>query len=293
MKKYCIPFRLIVCIAAVTLLGSCSIWHTLIEPSSLLWRISGNGLEQPSYLYGTIHIKDKRVFAFSDAVKQAFAETSLLAVEIVPDSTAQMGLLSKIMLDSGRTLESLLSPEDYELVQNALQEKLGMQAMVADRMKPIFVGTLLMLDKMSNDYSVTVDEHFQQQAYEQHKRVVGIETIDEQFAALESISLEEQARLLVEQIRDSTKTDLLVERMIEAYTDADLDALMELIAESEMPGKATHALLTKRNYIMAERAAVLMRKESVFIAIGAGHLAGEEGVIDLLRRKGYTVKPVQ
>lgn len=287
------PFRFIVRVFAVVLLCSCVVGHTQATPSSLLWKISGNGLQQPSYLYGTIHIKDKRVFAFSNAVKKAFSETSLLAVEIVPDSTAQMDLLSKIMLDSGQTLESLLSPEDYKLVQNALQEKLGMQAMVAEKMKPIFIGTLLLLDDMSADYSVTVDEHFQQQAREQHKKVVGIETVDEQFAALESISLEEQAQLLVEQIRDGTKADSLLERMIEAYTAADLDDVMELVAEAEMPGKATSALLTQRNYIMADRVAVLMKNESVFIAIGAGHLAGEEGVIALLRGKGYTVEPIQ
>lgn len=147
--------------------------HVQAKPSSLLWKISGNGLPQPSYLYGTIHLKDKRVFEFTDAVKKAFTESTLLAVEIIPDSLAQMRVLSQIMLDKGQTLESLLSPEDYELVQQTLQRKLGMKAMVAEKMKPIFIGTLLLLDNMSADYSVTVDEHFLQQAREQEKKNYG------------------------------------------------------------------------------------------------------------------------
>jgi uncharacterized protein YbaP (TraB family) len=263
------------------------------KPSSLLWKITGNGLQQPSYLYGTIHIKDKRVFNFSSAVTQAFSSTPAFAMEVIPDSADQMKLLPLLLLDEGQSLQKLLSAEDYAFVQEQLQEKLGPQALFMERLKPIFISSFVLLDNISRDFAVTVDEHFYKQAQEQKKTIRSIETVEEQLKALDAISLQEQADILVEQLRNSDKSDDMTDRMIDAYIAADLDDLMHLFVESEMPGAAYEALLTKRNHTMADRIAVMTGEQPVFAAIGAGHLAGDEGVIALLRSKGYTVEPVR
>lgn len=276
---------IVLCIASTS--------YVQAEPSSLLWKITGNGLQQPSYLYGTIHIKDKRVFNFSDAVEKAFTSTPTFAMEIIPDSADQMKLLPLLLLDSGRTLQDLLSAEDYVFVQAQMQEKLGPQAVFMERFKPIFISSLLTLDKISKDFSVTVDEHFYKQAQEQNKTIRGIETVEEQLKALDAMTLKEQAEVLVEQLRDTDKADDMTDRMIDAYIAADLDDLMHLFVEAEMPGDAYESLLTNRNHTMADRIILMTKDQPVFAAIGAGHLAGDEGVISLLRNKGYTVEPVR
>ncbi len=263
------------------------------KSSSLLWKISGNGLEQPSYLYGTIHIKDKRVFEFTEATTRALAATPAFAMELNPDSISFVDMLPLMMLDSGRTLKSLLPEEDYQLVHSKLKEKMGVQALVLEKMKPVFIASLLSLDNTNQDYETSLDEHLFQKAKDANKKVYGIETAAEQMQAFDVMTLEEQAQMLVEQVRDEAKDDSSTAMMIQAYIDADLDKLMELIGESEIKGDVYEALLTKRNHIMADRISRMTTEQPVFAAIGSGHLAGEEGVIALLRKKGYTVEPVR
>lgn len=293
MTKRSVLLRLTIQYIPALVLCIVAAGHLHAKPSSLLWKITGNGLAQPSYLYGTIHIRDKRVFDFSDATRQAFASTPSFAMEIIPDSADQMKLLPMLVLDSGRTLKDFLSAEDYAFAQEQLQEKLGPQAMFVERLKPIFISSFLTLDKLGRDYEVTVDEHFYRQAQEQKKTIRGIETVEEQLQALDAISLQEQADILMEQLRSTDETDSLMSRMIDAYVAADLDDLMHLFVEAEMPGDAYESLLTKRNQAMADRIAAMAKEQPVFAAIGAGHLAGNDGVITLLRHKGYTVEPVR
>ncbi len=285
--------RLAVRIVPVFLLFVLTNGTAAAESSSLLWKISGNGLAEPSYLYGTIHIKDKRVFNFTEATKNALATTSAFAMELNPDSISYAELLPLMRLDSGRSLKTLLSEEDYELVHRVLQEKLGPQAVLLERMKPVFLASMLSLDKISADFELSLDEHLFKQAKDAKKKVYGIETAAEQMQAFDVMPLEDQAEMLVEQIRNEAKEDSSTAMMIQAYIDADLDKLMELINESELENDVYEALLTKRNYRMAERIIRIAREQPVFAAIGSGHLAGDEGVLELLRKEGFTVEPVR
>jgi uncharacterized protein YbaP (TraB family) len=135
-----------------------------------------------------------------------------------------------------------------------------------------------------------LDAWFQAKAQEAGKQVVGLETVSEQIEAVEAIPLKEQASMLLQAVREDDRSG--TNKALEAYLARDLNALMVEVRNSGMPEVADRVLLQDRNLRMTERLEKLMRVHGVFVAVGAAHLPGEYGLIERLRRLGYTVLPV-
>lgn len=256
---------------------------------SLLWKIYGHGLRDTSYLYGTIHIQDKRVFQFDSIVYDKLNAVEAYAMELNPEKI-DVDALKKQMLMKKYTLDELLSDSDYQCLNNYMKEKMGTGVLLYNKMKPFFLQSQLSQLSMPKDEEKALDLFFFDYAKKHNKMTLGIEKLEDQLSAIKAISLQEQGKMLMQTVRDTSDADF--EELITAYLNADFEKFAELMKDTTLPANFEEALLTDRNKGMAKHIAKYCKKQSTFNAIGAAHLPGPNGVIALLRKKGYTVEAI-
>lgn len=264
------------------------------KSDSLLWKITGNGLKAPSYLYGTVHLMDDRVFAFDSTVYEKINTCEALSGELLMTGKISMPDPKDIFMQDTMLVDLYENTAEYEIVRKYLVKKLGIFVMATDSMKPVYTMSLISMMDTKIDQSIPLDMYFQQYASKQGKKVYGIETIDEQQAALDAIPLKEQASLLLEsiQMEDSISEENFTETMVKYYLNQDLTRLDSLINHASSSGTFEKKIIQERNVLMADRIDTLIRKQPTFNTLGAGHLKGENGVIELLRAKGYKLEPI-
>lgn len=262
---------------------------------SLFWEISGNGLEEPSYLYGTMHTQDERAFDFKDGVLDAFNNCSAYAMELNMDSVDQMEIMSLLMMEGDAALDNLLTEEEYEYVNTFFTDSVGVGLIMFNKMQPMYTSSMVSLRSLNSQESEALDLYFFSMAKEQGKAVYGLEEMVEQIGAFNSIDYGKQAEGLVEAVDAAYdgSGDAEVAAMMDVYANGDLDSLLVMTqsADSDLDSNFSKTFLIDRNHRMANRAVPMIKEGSVFIAVGAAHLPGEQGVIELLRAKGYTVTP--
>jgi uncharacterized protein YbaP (TraB family) len=271
------------------LLVSCNIYIPEVHAQSLLWKITGDDLGAASYLYGTIHIKDKRVFEFNDSVMAAFEKCKALALE-ADLSTENIILLSqKMTLPGDQTLKDIFKDEEYQLLKTVVEDISGLDISLFDRFKPVILLSIVMNYQFANDVDFSVDEFFYSKGKELDKKIIGIETIEEQMEIMDSIPYE----YVIDYFRNIDQAHEDIENIIRLYKSARLDDLLETMQKDKSMVMIKKNLLTDRNIKMAERIQRMINEQSTFIAVGAGHLPGKEGIINILVNEGYTVKPLR
>lgn len=272
------------------------------QEKSLLWEITGNQLNAPSYLFGTIHITDKRVFSWSDSLRICLDRCGVVAGELSMDQVNMQELAASLKMPGDTTLKMLLPKADYKLVKKYVRKNCGVLVkMLINRIKPVYTSVLIGECKAKKEPSekpnnaTSLDQYLQELAKKNNKKVLGLETISEQLGALEIMSLKEQAQLLVEEVKQGKEEEGedMMENMIQVYLQQDIDSLYSFFISGEMTEPFMESLIYKRNRVMATRMEPLMKENSVFVAVGAAHLAGEFGIIALLRKQGYILRPVE
>jgi uncharacterized protein len=263
--------------------------------NSLIWKITGNGLQQPSYLYGTMHTTDKRIVKMSDSSLKYFNQAQAYAMELDPKESFNMGLISKLMMGKGHSLRAMIPEKEYAILDSIVKAEVGFSLKLFDNVAPVFIMTILQASEIStgdtaNEGTEVLDLYFHRLAKEGKKKVIGIETVDEQIDALNALTYEEQAEMLVHELRDYRDNKNAMTDLVRYYLEQNLDSIAVLNDKDPMPEKFYKALITDRNRRMANRIADFTQKQSTFIAVGALHLPGEKGVIELLRKKGFTVE---
>lgn len=271
---------------------------------SLLWEITGNGLAKPSYLYGTIHMYDTSIFKIPKEVYQLIDTCPNFALEIDMNNINQQVVAQRILItDADSTLDKLLAPEVYAEVMNVPFIKLmGEQVNI---IKPFFLVQYLMVENPMAIMSVDMD--LNKYATTHNKKVIGIETMEEQLDMVDKISLAEQAQGISDLYEYCKKENVtfieggkkIFGKLQDAYKNQDFEALANLEAELKMTTGsplADSAMIAKRNIIMADRISDYIQKgESLFSGIGTLHLPdykGMRGVVTLLKEKGYTMRPI-
>ena len=284
-------FARIVCFL---LLMNCFFSKASAQGNSLLWEITGRGSTDTSYLYGTIHIRDKRVFNLGDSTYYAINHSKALFGELnLHDKTAIKKHASELWMPAGTTLQSLISAEDYALVKKYCKKHIGIYALFMNMIKPIFVSSIISENLLKKEKKKPLDMYLQDYASKQGKSVGGIETFEEQIAVLNMLSLQKQADMLVEQVKNIEEEKKMMEYMLQLYLSESLDSLDLLVQEDTISQDFDEAMLDKRNKVMVSRMEAQIRTQPTFFAVGAAHLGGEKGLIMLLRKKGYTVRPVK
>lgn len=257
--------------------------------NALLWEISGNGLKQTSYLYGTIHIIPKDSFFILPDVEAAMASSSRLVLEVALDGSAMVASVLGMMMVRP-SLADLLGTEDYTYLKHFMQDSLSTPLPMFQMIKPIFIAQHISSNYCSVEESASYELYFMEAFQEQKKPLSGLETAQEQMKYLDAISLEEQAQNLMETVRNPRLACEQYEEMVHLYRTQNLRLLAEFTQEDPEMGKHLDKLLDERNQKWISQIEALAAKEAVFIAVGAGHLPGPNGVIALLRKQGYVLK---
>lgn len=291
--------------ALAILLASAALAQSPRENYSLLWEISGNGLEQSSYLFGTMHLAEPAVFDFSDSVLVALDRCERFALEVHPDSIVARMFQSLNSADSTNEIREQLSPDEYDRLNARLLKRKGVSLDQLANKKPWAVRMLLKEEEDSRQKAgdVFLDAYLFRLARNQGKVITGLEPLENQIDALEGRApdLKELAK---EDPSDESPNQAEVAKARQAAGTARMDHLVKLYHEGDIeaigtfvlgPRKGTHReeILRKRNNDMAHSMDSLMAIGSLFSAVGAAHLPGADGLISLLRKQGYAVNPVK
>ncbi|WP_417609360.1 TraB/GumN family protein [Owenweeksia hongkongensis] len=265
------------------------------QKSSLLWKIKNPETKAVSYIFGTYHLIGSAYLDENAPVKKAYEEAETVVVETELDSSAMMMVAMKaMMLDN--SLKSLVDSADYVLLKQEIEPIIGMPISQFDNVKPIMLSTMYSVAKAQEvtpkDFTfdgTPIDLFFAEDGKEKGKKVVPLETAMEQAEILfDSQTVEEQAAALVENVKAEVEDDLSAE-ILDAYQKQDLDKLWELSQDwDESMGEMT-LLLDDRNKKWIPKLKPLLDEGRVFIAVGALHLPGEMGVLELLKAEGYKV----
>lgn len=266
--------------------------------NTLLWRVSGNGLTKPSYLFGTMHIICASDIEVSDSLKAAIKNSDDVYLEIAMDNLFEMlfGALGSLSMKGDTTLADLLSPEDYQKVKNHIEQATnGMMPFSAlERFKPFFLSAMLSEMASGCESPVSMEALVMETAKENQKDIKGLETMEYQLSIFDSIPYKVQAEQLVKMVEQGSSPDDEndMKMLTEAYRNQELNRLDEFMKKDPSVKEFSELLLYRRNMNWANKLPQLMADKSLVVAVGAGHLPGERGVINLLRKAGYKVEPV-
>ena len=291
MKQRCGAYRLVVWLVLYALC-----YHTgwAAEEQGILWRIDG-AATQPSYLLGTIHSDDARITTLPVTIANIFQQADSFSGEIDMDLPNLMQASQATLLPEGESLQQLLDSTLYQQTVQLLAAY-GMPELVVQRMKPWAAAATLSLPRPQT--GLFLDMLLYTQAAAQGKRVYGLETVSEQVGAMESIPRDLQIIMLRDAVAQHDQLDQIIEALINAYLQRDLNALESISDKAMQQGDArvaqlfTSQVVVNRNRRMLERMQPRLDEGSAFIAVGALHLPGKDGLLTLLRNKGYRVNPV-
>ena len=264
------------------------------DTNTLLWQVSGKDLKNPSYLFGTFHLLCKDDIKFSEQLKSSLQSTDEVYMEMDMDdpSTMLSGLLYMNMKD-GKKLKDLYTTDEYKKVESYFSDSLGMPMMMFQSIKPYFLIAMLYPKMMDCKTASGVEEELMSLAKENKKEIKGLETMQFQASVFDSIPYQWQAKELLKNIDSFSFYKKEFDTMVLEYKNQQLSVMEKLLAKSEFGSdKYEDILLTNRNINWVGQLKSIMKKESVFVAVGAGHLVGEKGLLNLLRKEGYTVEPL-
>lgn len=276
-----------------------------LNGEGLLWKLEKPG-QRPSWLYGTMHVTDPRVTTLEPAAQKAFDAAHILVIETtdVLDQQAMLASLMKrpelMMFTDNTTLASLMSPEDLATVNAALEAR-GIPPGSVTKMKPWMLSAMVALPACELARKAggapVLDILLAQQAKAAGKEVKGLETAVDQLSAMASLPMEFHIKGLVETLKLGNRMDDVIETMVVLYQRGDTGMFWPLFRNA-LPSGATdesgyaafeEAMVTTRNKTMVESADPILAKGDAFMAVGALHLPGPDGLVELFRKAGYTV----
>ena len=264
------------------------------EDSALFWSISKNG-EQAGFLLGTIHSEDPRVLDFPPEFVDDLNANQVFAMEMVPDLPTLQRLTEFMQYQDGTTLESRVGPERFASLQLALS-KYRVPADWIDRMK--IWAVMMTLSVPPPQTGLFMDFSLSLRAAGAGLKVVGLETLDQQLSFLEDMPMTQQIMLLDQALMEHEKVREIHQQMVDNYLAGDLQALKsqadEQMAQLE-PEVVQYFMeqgIDMRNLRMLESLLPHLQTSQVFVAVGALHLPGEIGLIQLLRNRGYDLTPL-
>jgi uncharacterized protein YbaP (TraB family) len=265
-------------------------------PNSLLWRISGKGLSRPSYLFGTMHIICADDAALSDSLKAVIAACDEVYFEInLSDMSDMMNAIKYMQMNDSKRLSDLLQPDEYARVKNYFAKHSSVLPFgMLERFKPMLISGLIEEQGLGCQTTDGMELRIMKELKASNKPVNGLETAAFQAGLFDSIPYEDQAKELVKDIDSADENKKVTQQLADLYTRQDLDGIEKLSDkdDSVMSGYMD-LLLYNRNRKWARELKKLLPGRSLLVAVGAAHLPGKEGVIELLRKEGFKVEPVK
>jgi uncharacterized protein len=262
--------------------------------NTLLWEITGKKLAAPSYLFGTFHLICKDDIPFGGQLKIAVQSVKEIYMELDMDDPATlMGGLFLMNMRGDTSLKSLYTEAEYKKVEAFFKDSLRTPLTMFQKMKPFFAMSMVYPKMLPCKTMSGVEQELMKLAKENKKEIQGLETMAFQAAVFDSIPYAQQAKELLKTIDSLAAYKKYFATMARVYKKQELKEIQNLFTKSEFGMEENQdILLDKRNKNWVKQLNVIMKKEPVFIAVGAGHLVGEMGLIELLRKEGYTLRPI-
>ena len=280
----------------------------LASQAQLLWKVSGNGLGRPSYIMGTYHFAPATMMEKIPGMAQAFEGCDVVVGEIdkeeMMNSETQMKMGMAMMAPPDSTLDKLFSREDYAIVEKVFDKYFGSMGVKLSQMnmlKPSAISMQMQAMQAVKYFpnfneNDLIDMAVQTRANEMGRPSIGLETIEEQTAMLFDAPLTEQAEDLLDACKKDDYFMVQSSALVEAYMAQDLAKIESIMTDPEMGGddaEAMDALIYDRNRNWVEKLVKMMPERAALVCVGAGHLPGDQGLLQLLRDRGYTVEPMQ
>ena len=261
------------------------------KKNTLLWKIEGAKIAGTSYLFGTMHVKDLRAFQLMDLIYPKIDQCESFATEFNLEEmeyNLDPGLMN---LPDGQVLEDFIENKTYKKLSKIFRKTVGIEIENFQKMQPLIIANMINERILSADMPVSLDMHLWDYAKSQEKITLGIETYQEQINILKKIPLEYQLKSLIDMGKNFKKHRKGLLKMTSQYQKAEIQKLYKSGLKSAKGLKKL--LIFDRNLIMAERFYKHIKEQTMFYAVGAGHLGGEKGLLRLLKKRGLKVKPVQ
>jgi len=208
-----------------------------------------------------------------------------------------MGMLSNLMMKDGTTLIELLTDDEYNEVA-AYFDKMGIPMFLLGKVKPMFLSMLAEVNldptEMQSDEIISYEMELYERAQTAEKGVGGLETMRYQMSLFDSIPYKDQAMMLLDAVRGTNTDSDMFDQTVEFYKHQNIEGMLHMVGESQAGENASYenVLINNRNQNWIPVISKMMKTGPVFFAVGAGHLAGEQGVINLLKKQGYKLTPV-
>lgn len=260
-----------------------------------LWEISGNGLKESSYLFGTMHILCPQDFFISDNLLAKFNKSKQLVLEVV-DADNPMNALAAMekMIMKGTKLDSLYTEEEYAEVKNFFRDSMAMEVGMFSSFNPMFFYMAMLPKLMGCEEFKQLESELTKMARKQGKDVKDVETLEYQLSLFDTIPYHVQARELLRLVREWNKEKAAFAELVQLYKNQEFSKSSAFI-HANMGNMVEYrdVMLENRNRNWIPKIKVMAAEKSTFFAFGAGHLGGDAGLIELLRKEGYTVTPLE
>lgn len=280
---------------------------TVAAQAQLLWKVSGNGLGRPSYIFGTHHMAPATMIDQIKGMDEAIGGCDIVVGEVEKDSLTSPEVQARMAQDMiaplDSTLDVLLTTEEYKVVEKVFDKYFGTMGVKLSQMKslkPSAISTQMQamqaLKYFPNfDATNLIDVAVQQRANDAGRPSVGLESVQEQIDLLFNGPLTEQAKGLVESCKQDEFFQVQSAALVDAYMSQNLDKIFTVMTDATMGGseEAMDALIYNRNRAWTAKLVEMMPERACLVCVGAGHLPGDQGLIQLLRNEGFTVEPVQ
>ncbi len=262
------------------------------KEKGLLWQISGKRIKNPTYLFGTIHLFDTSLYKLPQKVMERLGQVKKVYFELeFSDKTLAEQRRYAMVTDTMQQINKLMHPGALAKFNTAIKDhpatkKLGKAIY---KFKPIFITPML----LTNGKTVTVDMEMYKLASASGVAVGGLETVAEQMKAIDAVPMTKQVKMMEAFLEDYRGPDPIIKKMTEAYVKQDVDRLLASLSDDgSADANLDKNVIVGRNIKMAERIDKIAGGQSTMFAVGAGHLGGPQGLIELLRKKGYVLKAV-
>lgn len=263
--------------------------------NTLLWKITSPDKKTISYIYGTIHVIEKELFKFPSKLQKLIIASDTIVLELAGAGNQQE--IQKHIFLKNETLQDFFNEDQQDSINVWVKSNLGLNKDdfwdYMGMYKPFIIAETILLHSFL-DRNVSYEKEIDQIVRKiKNKNTAGLETVEEQMSLFDSLSRYEQAKLVLDAIKNEASNKNVLNKLQKAYVDQNLDELFELISSdssySPIPYKK---LISERNEKWISELNNLFSNYKSFVAVGAGHLPGEDGLINLLRKKGYNVKPI-
>lgn len=270
---------------------------TTADDSALLYEITGKNVKKPSYLFGTIHLICEKDMFPAEKLKSYINQTEQLMLEIDMDNQTEILKAAQFaLLANGKTVKDYVKPDEYTKIDELFKSYVGISFDNLKNFKPVISQTYLLTSPkiLGCQPPVAYERFLTQMAVTAKKPVIGLETVEQQFAVLDSMPLDKQLKAFNEMAANPEKTSNDFKTLTKTYLTQNSDELYNiLVKQSAETDFSLTKLLDERNVNWIPVIEKNISVKPTFIAVGGGHLSGKSGVVSLLRAKGYQLKPIK